>query len=441
MKYFLIVLVASVFLGTEAFAIPTPVAQLTIYRACALSVPFLLIYYLIQHNTKLKIKRNSYASLTVAMYIFWWVWSVVSILWVENIGSWLQAVFLLTLGISSIIALYFWTNNLEVWKVLVRISWGMMSILVLWGYYEIITNHYLFADLAELDKHNTFASAPMTRIPITHFANQNDYATMLFAYLSLTIVLYYLTSNIKKKMLYIIMGFSAVYLIYRTDSRMIILCLILYAIIHFALKFKWDFKRKHYIATVILLAILFVGAIAFVPQVQNILDTFIYTGSSDIVTGDTGRVNLLRNGLVFLGHTLGLGVGAGNIETWMRNYRFLPTNNIVNIHNWWGEILVGYGLLIFILYTVCYMLLVYRLFQIRKNQSKRNRNVTNQLIAFLISYIFASMTSASNMLIEWHWVFFGLIISYIKVCEDKLVMYEINTNEKRKINEFNYSIK
>lgn len=440
MIYYLMLLVGGVFLGTEFLAVPTPFAQLTIYRVFALSVPVLILYYIIQKNPHNKIKRDSYATFSVGVFIFWWLWSVTSFLWIEDVRLWLQALFLLTVGISSIIALYLWVEDMREWKILIKTTWFMMSLLVALGYYEIITNHYLFANLGKLDKYGTFVSEPMTRIPITHFENQNDFATMLLAYLAISLILYYIAPHALKRLGYLVSAFAGTYLIFRSGSRMVLLSLVLYIICLIALKYKWNLKKKYYLFAGSAIVVLSVLAIAYVPAVQNLVDTFIYTGSSDIVNGDTGRVNLLRNGLVFLASTLGFGVGAGNIESWMANYRFLPTQNIVNMHNWWGEILIGYGLLVFILYVLMYGLMIYRLFQIRKTQTKRIKNVTNQLIAFLIVYILASITSANNILIEWHWVFFGLIISYIKICELKLLSSE-KTNELGRNYELNYSFK
>lgn len=441
MKYFLMILIASVFLGTEIIAIPTPFAQLTIYRIFALSVPLLIVYFLIQKNKHIKIKENSYATFFVAIFIFWWLWSIISFIWVEDIRLWLQAVFLLTLGVSSVIAVYLWTKNRQEWETLIKISWVMMSLLVVLGYYEIITNHYFFADMTKLDKYSTFVADPMTRIPITHFENQNDFATMLLAYVATSLILYYITSHSLKRIGYLISTFLGSYLIYRSSSRMILLCLFLYIFSLILLTFKWDFKRKHYIIGLLIVIIVSAFSILYIPAVQNMIDVFIYTGRTDIVTGDTGRVNLLRNGIIFLASTFGFGVGAGNIESWMANYRFLPTQKIINMHHWWGEILVGYGLLVFILYVLAYGLMIYRLFQIRRNQTKRRKKVTNQLIAFMVVYILASITSANNMLIEWHWVFFGLIISYIKIFEDKQnSLFELE-NETRRNYEFNYDIK
>lgn len=441
MKYFLMILVASVFMGTEILAIPTPFAQLTIYRVFALGIPLCIGYSMVQKNSRLEIKKNSYATFFVAVFIIWWLWSIVSFLWIKDLRLWLQAVFLLTLGISSILGLYFWTKDFQQWKKLIQVAWFMMTLLVGLGYYEIITNHYLFANLGKLDKYNTFVSDPMTRMPITHFENQNDFATMLLAYITVGVVLYYLTPQAIKKIGYLISVFLGAYLIYRSRSRMILLCLILYAVCIFFLKFKWDIKKRYYGIALILSAIIGILAIFYVPAVRNMIDTLIYTGSSDIVTGDTGRVNLIRNGMIFLAATFGLGVGAGNVEAWMESYRFLPTQNIINMHHWWVEILVAYGVIIFILYTLAYILLIYRLFQIRKHQTKRMKNVSNQLIAFLIVFSLASITSASNMLIEWHWIFFGLIIAYVKIYETELTFVSEKILKLRGNYEFNYNLK
>lgn len=441
MKYFLMILVASVFLGTEFLAVPTPFAQLTIYRLFSLSIPILIVYLIVQKNQKAMIKKNSYASFTVIVFIFWWLWSILSFLWVDDVRLWLQAVFLLTLGVSSVVGLYLWVQSRRQWKELIQIAWVMMSLLVVLGYYEILTNHYIFADLAKLDKYRTFVSEPLTRMPIAHFENQNDFATMLLAYITVGLSLYYLTPHAFKKIGYLLSVFLGSYLIYRSGSRMILLCLVLYIICFMALKMKWDLSKKNYGIALVATIIVGILALAYLPPVQRMVDTLIYTGSSDIVTGDTGRVNLLRNGIIFLAATFGLGVGAGNIEAWMTSYRFLPTQNIVNMHHWWAEILVAYGVIVFVLYTLAYVFLITRLFQIRKKQTKRLKQVSNQFINFLIVFSFASITSANNMLIEWHWVFFALIIAYIKIHEERFDLYSNKTMELRDHYEYNHNNK
>lgn len=418
MAIYSLVLLASVFLGTELLAIPTPFAQMTLYRLLALGVLPLIAYRCSLKGPSLKIKRPGYGLLMIGVYGFWWLWALISVLWARALGPWAQAMFLLTIGISSALALYLWTDSLRQWKRLVQTAWWMMSGLMLWGYFEIISNIYLFADMAKLDKYGTFASQPLTRLPITHFENQNDYATMLLAYLAVSAILMVLSRASWQKIAYLGAMALAEYLIFRSGSRMSLLCSLLYFVALFILQFKWDLKRRYYVIG--LLALIGGGLVLYLglPPVQEALDALIYTGREGYISGDTGRVNLWRNGLIFLGTTLGLGVGAGNIETWMADFPLLPTKNIVNMHNWWLEIMVAYGVLVFIAYLVAYALMLYQLNRVRLFQDPKWRQVSNQVIAFLVIFIPASVTSANNMYIEWHWVFFGLLISYLALVEN-----------------------
>ena len=61
--------------------------------------------------------------------------------------------------------------------------------------------------------------------------------------------------------------------------------------------------------------------------------------------------------------------------------------------------------------------MIYRLFNLKKFVNRMHQKIMNAFIAFLLVFIGVSITSANNMLIEWHWVFFGLIIAYIGIME------------------------
>ena len=440
MVLYLILLVASVFLGTELLALPTPAFQLTLYRVLALSVLPLVFISLLRKDKKIKMSRNSVASFAILTYLVWYVWAWVSGMWALDMTGWMQTIFLMTIGVSSLSAIYFWTDDESTWYKLVKAAWWMISLLALLGLYEIISNDYFFADMGKLDKYRTFSGQPWTRMPITHFSNQNDYATMLLAYFPLSFILYYKESHGFKRILFLFAVFLGIFLVYMTRSRMSLLAGLLYFFLIFLFRFQADIKRSiiyKLLAAGVILAVL---SVLFVPPLQSILDQLIYTNSTDLLTGDTGRVNLMRNGLYFLGASLGLGVGAGNIEYWMEHFRFLPTQNIVNMHTWWGEILVGYGAVIFSLYVIMYALLIYRLAIMRQRVDVRERRIIEHLLAFLIIYILASMTSANNMLIEWHWVFFGIIISFTKLLERKYLLNHPNYNYKGENHELNNRI-
>lgn len=427
LRKYLVLLVASVFLGTELFAIPTPVVQISPYRILVLALFPIFFYQIWKSDKSIKIQAYSNATVIVGIFAFWWLWGIFSGIWAMSLMSWIQAVFLLTLGVTSILGLYLWTQDLLHWQEMLNAVWLMMSFLALWGLYEILSNHYIFADMAKLDKYGSFASQIWSRIPITIFANQNDYATMLLAYLPLNLIKMNLSSNGRLRFVYLLPIALTLFLVYRSESRLIFLSLGLFFLIYCLLQFKWDIGLNKLLFIASLTIISLIILIISLPALRNLIDQLFYFAGDLVNTGDSRRVNLWRNGLLFLGQTLGFGVGAGNIEVWMRNLSFLLVDEFTNIHNWWLEVLVGYGLLVFILYIVAYGLLIYTFFKLRRSDSLKQRQIANAFISFLIVYIFASITSANNMLIEWHWVYFALMIAFIKLTEKpKLIKFRKN---------------
>ena len=420
MLVYLIILVSSVFLGSNLIAVTLPVGQISIYRIFSLLVIPMVIFFLIKDRKAFKIHRNSYATGMVTVYLFWWVWALCSVLWAISLGSWLQAMILLTLGISSIVGIFLWTRDFVQWRTLIKAVWVMMTFLSIWGLFEITTNIYLLADLGKLDKYSTFVTQPWTRIPITYLANQNDYATILLATLPINLILMNTTKNSLKKLLTLLCMLLSTFLIFQSGSRMSLLMALAFYGIYVLLGVRWDFTRKQVLTTGSIVLTLAILAFAFVPPIRGMVTDLIYILPRPVISGDVGRMNMWRNGLMYLGKTFGLGVGAGNIEVWMETFGPLPTNNIFNIHNWWLEILVGYGAFIFIAYVLGYALMIYRLFNLKKFVNRIHQKIMNAFISFLLVFIGASITSANNMLIEWHWVFFGLIIAYIGIMESQV---------------------
>ncbi|MCI5775931.1 MAG: O-antigen ligase family protein [Aerococcus sp.] len=425
MIIYLLALVTSVFLGSEFLAISTPVFQITIYRILAIVVIPSLLFLVWQNNRAVAIDRRKYSLVFVGSLAFWWLWGFASVLWSIDTVGWLRGMFLLTLGVSSVFALFFAVRRMAVWDILLKGIWLMMTLLALLGGFEVLTNHYFFADMSVLDKYGTFASDPSTRVPVTVFSNQNDYATMLLAYVATNVVLFIKTSNVLKRLFFVAMTVIATLLIYQTHSRLSLLVLILFVGLFSAFHF-----RLHLTKAQLGLAVAGIGGLAillvmFKPGPLGKLDQLLLTNPNQDISGDIARINMGRIALNFVGETFGLGVGAGNTQTWMELFSQLPINHVYNLHNWWLEILAGYGVFVFIAYVAGYLLSIYRLFQIRRHLNQREYHITNALLAFMIIYIFASITSANNMLIEWHWVFFGMIISYISIMEDRFLKEEL----------------
>lgn len=422
MVYWLALTMGAVFLGTELISVSTPLAQLTPYRLLIFSLILYISYQILRRDKQLVIQQNSAAGFSIKIYLLWYFYAIISGIWAYNKMAWLQAVFLLTLGIVIIIATYFYINRFKDWLILARTTWWMMTVLLIWGYFEITTNIYLLANLGKLDKYGTFSHQFFSRIPVTIFENQNDYATMLLAYIAVTIVFYQLARTLFSKALYLVLIFATFYLIFRTQSRLVLLSAGVFIVIYFAYNLRFYLSKKQW-QGILLLGVSIIVIFFILPQTRRLLLSVIYVGGQFDMSGDMVRLNLWRNGLFFLAATFGFGVGAGNIETWMDQFAILPTEVIVNMHNWWLEILTSYGLFVFIAYCLMYGILIFRLSQLRKIQTKNRTQITIAFLAFLWSFILASITSANNLLIEWHWVFFALIIAYIKISEIELYQH------------------
>lgn len=410
-------LILSIFFGPRLFAITTPVAQLSIYRALVLSLPLVMFWKTIYQRKSIYLVPQSSATYSLGAYSIWWVYGIISIIWVVEIKLWFQAIFLMSMGIFLVYALYFFTPSLKAWYRLVWIAYASISLQVIWGYFEILTNRYIFADLGKLDKYRTFSSRPLTRIPITYFANQNDYAILMVFYLVLCFILF---RQIKRSKLargmILLSGMMAIYLIYRSGSRMSLLVMILFVGLMCLSQIKVDLSQVKW--KKIGICLIGVGILIYLvqPSLYQQLVLMVFSANGlDRLSGDMARINLYKNGFIFLAETFGTGVGAGNIEAWMSKSAYFPVSNLANIHNWWLEILVGYGVISFICYSLSYYVLIRSLWGIRKTRRHEEAYTASCLLNFMIIFTLASITSANNMLIEWHWAVFGLIIAYIKL--------------------------
>ena len=132
-------------------------------------------------------------------------------------------------------------------------------------------------------------------------------------------------------------------------------------------------------------------------------------------TSITYRQRLIKDGMVLLAESHYLGVGPGGFEYYMTSgSRRFALGVDVNLHNWWAEILVDYGVLIFALFVAFYIGLLWKLFLI----SSRGDNQTLRAVALatLISLVVFSISnvSASGLMRAYFvWLLFATALTVI----------------------------
>src|SRR5690606_31412954 len=110
-----------------------------------------------------------------------------------------------------------------------------------------------------------------------------------------------------------------------------------------------------------------------------------------------------------------LEAGAGNVEARMEAYRELLDNK-VNIHNWWAEILVNFGVIVFALYVVFYVLLLWRLWKLARLKTSPQvsplvRWGAHSSMLALIGYLFGGMVPSTAIHFTPMWIVYGIALA------------------------------
>jgi len=408
-------MIASSFIAADLISINIKIMELSLFRISLIIIAIYMILESFKSNIKISFKFKNNQDIIKKFYFIWLVYSLFSIGWVKDYYSWLRAVFFIGSGFFCITILSRYLKNEKDFMNVFRIIFIMVVLHNLIGWGELLTGNYKFADLTRFDRYNQFANNPSVRIPISMFGNPNDYATFLVigAFISYMV---FLNSNSKiSKVSCILTIISSILLLFRTNSRANILGLVLGLLVFILFKYLGEVSiKKIFIAFVIP-----IFSILNIHKLSNMVQLFTNKVRIDFTTGsDFIRLNLIRNGLYFLKETIGFGTGAGNIEYWMETRRVFPVGKIRNMHNWWMEILVGYGMIIFIGYIFVYYKKFKVLYHSYKNiDNKFIKNTSIGLLSIMGSFVVSSISSSSLLPSQWLWVFWGVVIAYIGYIE------------------------
>lgn len=415
MKKLVYLLVISVFFGAQILSIDAGIAKISMYRLI-LGLTILSLFYLAYSNhprfsLSFSLKNNQYR----LIYFFWLFTAVVSIIWANDFTGWIKGVFFVGTGIVSISLISYFMKSQKDIKMLFLILFTMIGLHQLIGWFEIFTNHYQWADLSS-NKLAQFASSPSLRDPYSIFTNINDYSTLIYASIPIACIVYNNSNRFKLKILSVLSIISAILLLLRTGSRGNQLALLTFIITIVLIKVINRKVLKYAISSIGIITVVTIICYFMFSEfrivIYNVIQRF-FTGTGSNVY----RINMILNGFIFLSRSFGIGVGAGNVEYWMTNESVFLVD-APNIHNWFMDILVGYGLITFILYLIMYIYILRQLFVSYKySQNPFIHSTSFYLFAYIVSFVFSSISSASNIFIEWQWVLWGVIIAYVQLTE------------------------
>jgi teichuronic acid biosynthesis protein TuaE len=344
-------------------------------------------------------------NIQLGFLFFWLGYSMLSLIWANSISSAVNYIALLAIGIFLIYftVLYFKSSNDYLYLFIIWISVLIILIVIgLWNHFTMnhLTSSYIY-----------YAPERKQSIPTSVFYNQNDFASYLAISIFFLFAVFKFAKNYIIKTAFLFLMIISIYLIYVTDSRASLLAILFGFVVLFFLYLPRKIKKL-----VIILGV-FGGLIASVLFLDRIMQ--IVNPANAPLQDDNSfsiRTNLIKNSIDFITDSIGFGVGAGNAEYHMLNLAIYPTQGVLNVHNWWLEILVNHGLVIFVGYIILYLTLTYNLYSIFKStQSKINKMVSEALLGAFITFLIASISPSSVSNLNYHWILFAFAIGFIHV--------------------------
>ncbi len=413
MKKIMYLMIASSFLAAQVFTIDLGAFQLSIYRTSLILLVLLFFLNSLANPNKVKLIANKDTKNFVRFYFIWLIYAAFTIAWVVDYQSWFMSMYFIGNGFLAVLLLPHFVKERKTFIKVFSIMNVMIAMHNLIGWYELFTMDYKFADLDRFNPYNIWEWDFSARVPISMMGNPNDYALLMVFGVFIAYICFVNATSVKWRLFSVATTASCMVLCFLTDSRANILGLL----IGIALFLILYYSKNNLMKPFLILLIIIFGVVFYPGLIENILG-FISSklqfnfgvASGSVVT----RLNLIKNGLVFLYETAGFGTGAGNIEYWMSNYSKYHVGGITNIHNWWLEILVGYGVFIFVYYMVTYVKLFGKLYSAyNRTSDKFARSTSLGLLCFMAAFLIASISSSSNISKEWLWVFWGVAIAFV----------------------------
>lgn len=336
---------------------------------------------------------------TICFLLFWFLYAMVSLAWIVNIQLWVvYTTYIIIFVWSVFLALIALKTNDDIYRI-VKVYIKMWQFCTIVGLWEICTGIYLFI--------GDYSSIQMTmQNPLCFTKNVNDFSTFLTVGSILSMVVDYKKSlYINGNIFFIILTFFEVYY---GESRANMLGLIL-AVFVFCL-FKFGKKNIRYF----LKFLYFIGVasiLVFLYQTfaLDYLVNYFEFGSSNYI-----RINLINNGIKMLNESCMIGVGAGNSN--VIEYMVFDTCGIVNLHNFWLQIFVEYGVLIGIAFFINYGIMMIQMMSIfRLSTNFLPMRMAAVFLCVQIILLISLVSTSNAFQFEWLFLLWGVMNAFISI--------------------------
>lgn len=380
--------------------------QLFAFRVVTALAAFVVFVWLVLTRGNVQFGARRFA----ALLVLWFGWLLVAMLWAPDKAAGFRylAIMILMLALAGATAAAGSTNRrLRALCAVLAVAYALIV-----GMTVIEFTLGIRLPVSRLLYGNVNVQYQVTSV----FHNQNDLATYLAICWPFFFTVFFVTRRMWWWLLSLAaMAFCAMALV-RTGSRSSVLAIgleTLAAVLFFARLGARLTSRRNKVIGVLLALVLAGGAgyLLFNNSQSDMLRQFrLEQLVSNVQQGQGSgqiRSRLLHNGLYQAGHYLLLGGGPGQAETLMRTS---PTpTGIVNLHNWWLEVLVNGGLPATILHGLLYFGLMAALFGIaRRDTDRLLRYLAASVMLALVGFLLGALGPSSSISFAPLWVLWGV---------------------------------
>ena len=402
-----LLLTATSFAGVAL--LPIRIGPVTVFAFRLLLVLQVLLIATSVIRDRSQLRVFSTVRLSVAFLFLWLTYAAFSLAWVHTMGPALRNLGQLMIGVAFVLCVIYYIRNSRQLRWIAWIWLIAFGVLVGIGLWENITGAHLPVSGYFGVERWLFAYRP-TGI----FNNPNDYAAVLAIALPFTLMRFLHGRTILRGLWLPALGGIAVYLMIVADARASVFAALLelVALIVLGLADKTRRSRlQRWLKLGVILAVFALPNVATTLSGRGTIPSQIQATAEQVARDGNSisiRWNLVRNGVVFVGETYGLGVGAGNAEWWMEHRTHFDTSEIYSLHNWWLELLVSYGILITTGFALFYIGIFRGVWQAwRTVHTPEGRALYGGLVVSMIGSVLASLGPSSIIGIKP----FGLLLA------------------------------
>lgn len=380
-----------VFMGTDFLKFNINGINFNVAKVFMLIPSFILVIDIVKER-KLKLNLNSkLLKYCIGFLIVWVIYSAITIYRNYDFTSYLIENFFLCIGVIDIL---FFIKHIDIKEAKNTI----FGIIVL----AIVINCLYYIYLYYIEKTNIGG----------FYHNINDLSTALILAILISVNLIINYQGVKR---IIICACLAIYIFtfVNISSRACILGVIFgffaYLILNMIKHRKKIFNKKIFIfiAIIVLITCFIIGTFVL----KKYLGKISFNPIEEAKSSNEIRTNLIFNGLEFLNKDLNwiIGIGAGNSEFYLRNFSVYSIYEMYSFHNPILQIVVTYGIIIFLGFIISYVIYILLLYRIDADF----KGIANVFLLFLLSLVIANISSSGLFTREWIWITFAIIISFI----------------------------